>query len=77
MSPCHDSGERSRQEDLEAIEAMKKRGLVVHPVTPEIEAEWRQMAEATYPKLRGTMVPAEMFDQVRAAVAEYRKQNVK
>ena len=69
--------ERSRQEDLEAIEAMKKRGLVVHPVTPEIEAEWRQMAEATYPKLRGTMVPAEMFDQVRVTIAEYRKQNAK
>ena len=69
--------ERARQEDLDAIEAMKKRGLIVHPVTPELEADWRRMAEAAYPKLRGTMVPAEIFDQVRATVAEYRKQNNK
>ena len=67
--------ERARQEDLDAIEAMKKRGLIVHPVTPELEADWRRMAEAAYPKLRGTMVPAEIFDQVRATVAEYRKHN--
>ena len=69
--------ERARQEDLDAIEAMKKRGLIVHPVTPELEADWRRMAEAAYPKLRGTMVPAEMFDQVRAIVADYRKQHAK
>jgi TRAP-type C4-dicarboxylate transport system substrate-binding protein len=67
--------ERARQEDLEAIEAMKKRGLLVHPAPPELEADWRRTAEVAYPKLRGTMVPAEMFDQVRAAVAEYRKKN--
>lgn len=69
--------ERARQEDLESIEAMKKRGLNVHPVGPELEADWRRMAEHAYPKLRGTMVPAEMFDQVRAIVAEYRKQHAK
>jgi len=69
--------ERARQEDLESVEAMKKRGLNVHPVGPELEADWRRMAEGAYPKLRGTMVPAEMFDQVRAIVAEYRKQHAK
>jgi TRAP-type C4-dicarboxylate transport system substrate-binding protein len=69
--------DRARQEDQEAIAAMKSRGLVVHPVTPELEADWRRMAEGAYPKLRGTMVPAEMFDQVRAIVAEYRKQHAK
>ena len=69
--------ERARQEDLEAVEAMKKRGLIVHPVSPELEADWRRMAEAAYPKLRGTMVPAEMFDQVRSIATEYRKQHGK
>jgi len=68
---------RARQEDEEAIEAMKKRGLIVHEVTPEIEGEWRQTAEEAYPKIRGTMVPADTFDLVRSAVAEYRKQNGK
>jgi TRAP-type transport system periplasmic protein len=66
--------ERARQEDLEAVEAMRKRGLVVHPVTPDVEAAWRQMAEGAYPKLRGGLVPTEMFDQVLAALADYRKQ---
>ena len=52
-------------------------GLIVHPLTPELEADWRRMVESAYPKVRGTMVPADIFDQVRATVAEYRKQNNK
>lgn len=66
---------RARQEDQEAVDAMKKRGLIIHEATPEIEAEWRKTAEEAYPKIRGTMVPADTFDLVRSAVAEYRKQN--
>jgi TRAP-type C4-dicarboxylate transport system substrate-binding protein len=69
--------ERGRQEDQEAIEAMKKRGLTVHPATPDIEAEWRKLAEEAYPKIRGSWVPAEIFDEVRGAVQDYRKQRAK
>jgi TRAP-type transport system periplasmic protein len=58
--------------DLEAVEAMRKRGLKVHSLTPEIEAEWTQLVESVYPKIRGTMVPADMFDAVQRALAEYR-----
>jgi TRAP-type C4-dicarboxylate transport system substrate-binding protein len=58
--------------DLEAVEAMRKRGLRVHSLTPELEAEWRQLAETVYPKIRGAMVPADMFDAVEGALAEYR-----
>ena len=36
---------RSRKESDEAVAAMEKRGLKVHAVTPEIEAEWRQTVE--------------------------------
>jgi TRAP-type transport system periplasmic protein len=64
--------ERARVEDAEAVEAMRKRGLSVVAATPEIEAEWRRLAEAAYPKIRGSMVPAELFDQVRQLVHEYR-----
>jgi TRAP-type transport system periplasmic protein len=63
---------RSRQESDEAVAAMKKRGLQVHTVSPELEAEWRQFAEGVYPTVRGGLVPAEMFDQVTRLVAEYR-----
>ena len=62
----------SRREADEAIEAMRKRGLKVHALTPEIEAEWRREAEAIYPKIRGSIVPAEMFDEVMSLLKEYR-----
>jgi TRAP-type C4-dicarboxylate transport system substrate-binding protein len=64
---------RNRKESDEAVEAMKKRGLVVHPVTPEIEQEWRAWVEPIYPKLRGMDVPAELFDEVQGFLADYRK----
>jgi hypothetical protein len=51
---------------------MKKRGLTVHSVPPELEQEWRKFAEEFYPKIRGSMVPAEMFDEVRRLLAERR-----
>jgi len=63
---------RSRVESDEAVTAMKKRGLQAHAVSPQLENEWRQFSEAIYPKIRGTMVPAEMFDEVRRLVGEYR-----
>ena len=62
----------SRRENEEAVEAMKKRGLKVQPLTPEIEAEWRAVAEQAYPLIRGRMVPAPLFDEVQQALREYR-----
>ena len=38
----------------------------------QLDQEWRTFAEAVYPKVRGGMVPAEMFDKARQLVAEYR-----
>lgn len=64
--------QRGREEDEESIVVMKQRGLVVHAVTPEVAAEWREMAESVYPHIRGNMVPAELFDRVRVEVAAYR-----
>jgi TRAP-type C4-dicarboxylate transport system substrate-binding protein len=63
---------RGRIEGDLSVEAMKKRGLKVQAVPPEVEAEWRKMAEEVYPKIRGTMVPADMFDQVQGLLKEYR-----
>ena len=63
---------RGRQDAEESVLAMGKRGLKTHPVTPEIEAEWRRIAEDVYPKIRGNMVPADMFDKVQRLLAEYR-----
>ncbi len=61
-----------RRESAESVEAMRKRGLRVHPVTPEVEAEWRQVVEAAYPKIRGVIVPEDMFDEVVRQLKVYR-----
>jgi TRAP-type C4-dicarboxylate transport system substrate-binding protein len=63
---------RSREEDDEAIAAMQKRGLVVHPVNPAITAEWQTLAEKVYPQIRGQIVPADLFDRVLAEIATLR-----
>jgi TRAP-type C4-dicarboxylate transport system substrate-binding protein len=63
---------RARQ-DEESIEAMKARGLTVKPLTPRLEQAWREVAEKSWPQVRGTMVPAETFDKVRAILAAYRE----
>jgi TRAP-type transport system periplasmic protein len=58
--------------ELEAVQAMRQRGLHVESLTPEARAAWQRLAETVYPRIRGTMVPAEMFDNVRAALDEFR-----
>lgn len=65
--------ERQRVENEESVQAMQKRGLIVHKITPAIEAEWRAFVEPVYPKLRGLEVPADMYDAVVSSLAEYRK----
>jgi len=62
----------SRRENEEAVAAMKRRGLKVHSVTPEAEAEWRRTAEQLYPMIRGTLVPADLFDEVQRLLREQR-----
>jgi TRAP-type transport system periplasmic protein len=58
--------------DQEAIAAMQQRGLKVHALTPEAEAEWRQLVTTGYPRIRGGMVPADTFDMVQKAVEDFR-----
>jgi hypothetical protein len=48
-----------------AVAAMQQNGLTVHQPSPEVEAAWLAAAEGVYPKIRGTLVPAEIFDEVR------------
>lgn len=64
--------QRARAEVDEAVDAMKKRGLVVHRPTPEQWREWNELADRLYPRIRGTMVPAETFDEVFAHLKAYR-----
>lgn len=65
-----------RREMEESVAAMTKRGLTVTKITPEVEAEWRTTAESVYPKIRGSLVPADIFDETLKLIAEYRKAHV-
>ncbi len=59
----HEMRRSSRAEDEEAVQAMKdKMGLKVIPMTPDAERQWRAEAASIYPRIRGTLVPAPMFD---------------
>ena len=63
---------KARQEVHEAVDAMKKRGLVVNRPNPEQMREWNELAEKLYPRIRGAMVPAETFDEVFAHLKAFR-----
>ena len=63
----------SRNEDTAAVATMReKHHLQVHALPPGGEQEWQTEIAKSYPKLRGTVVPAEMFDEVQAALVEFR-----
>jgi TRAP-type C4-dicarboxylate transport system substrate-binding protein len=62
-----------RRMDNEALENMVKQGLVsVKPVDP---AAFRKAAEKTYSVIRGKVVPAETFDEVKKLVEEAHAQS--
>jgi TRAP-type transport system periplasmic protein len=63
---------KARAEVDEAVDAMKKRGLVVNRPSPQQLREWDELAEKLYPRIRGTMVPADTFDEVFRHLASFR-----
>jgi len=63
---------KARQEVEEAVEAMKKRGLVVNKPNTEQLREWTDLAEKLYPRIRGNLVPAETIDEVFKHLKAYR-----
>jgi TRAP-type C4-dicarboxylate transport system substrate-binding protein len=68
---------KARQEVEDAVEAMKKRGLIVHRPNAQQMQEWNELAEKLYPRIRGTMVPAETFDEVFSLLKAYRSGKTK
>jgi len=62
----------ARREVDEAVDAMKKRGLVVNRPSPDQMREWNELADKLYPRIRGTMVPADTFDEVFMHLKAYR-----
>jgi len=64
-----------RRENVESIEAMRKRGLKIHTLTPELDAEWDQTVAKAYPKVRGTAVPEDIYDEVISQLKTFRAAN--
>jgi TRAP-type C4-dicarboxylate transport system substrate-binding protein len=60
-----------RMGDVAVVE-MQKRGLKVLEVDAATRRAWQVEAEKTYPKLRGTYCPADVFDEVRRLRDAYR-----
>ncbi|MCH7345869.1 TRAP transporter substrate-binding protein DctP [Pelomonas sp. CA6] len=63
---------KARQEVDDAVAAMRKRGLKVNKPSPEQWREWTALAESLYPRIRGSMVPADTFDEVFMHLKAYR-----
>jgi TRAP-type C4-dicarboxylate transport system substrate-binding protein len=61
-----------RRESEDSIEALKKRGLKIHQVTPDAAKEWQQEVEAAYPKIRGGSVPADVYDEIVKELQAFR-----
>jgi TRAP-type C4-dicarboxylate transport system substrate-binding protein len=64
---------QARREVDEAVEAMKKRGLIVHKPNVQEMQEWNDLAAQIYPRIRGSMVPSDTFDEVFKHVKAYRQ----
>jgi len=64
--------EEIRRLNDEAVKVMVKNGLKVSHVPPDAQAEWRKMVEDAYPKIRGKIIPADMFDAARKYRDEFR-----
>jgi len=77
LQAARESGARLQEEIRKTggrdVEAMRKRGLNVVAVSAAAREQWRKMAEGLYPRIRGTIVPAEAFDEALRFRDEYRK----
>ncbi len=76
LEAAREAGARMRREIRklgdEAVEVMKKHGLVVHQVPPAVAASWEKSARAGYASIVGRVVPAEMVAEVERLRNEYR-----
>ncbi len=63
---------RGRLEGQESVVAMQKRKLTVHPVSPATQALWEEAARQIQDKVRGPIVPVELYDAVHAHLKEFR-----
>lgn len=66
---------QSRQENDAAVKAMQERGLKVHQVPADAEKEWAALAGELQPRVRGSLMPEDIYDAVQKHLAEFRQQS--
>jgi len=64
---------QGRKESDEAVKAMQARGLQVHTSPPEAQPEWDALVAELNPRVRGELVPPDIFDAVQQHLADYRR----
>jgi TRAP-type C4-dicarboxylate transport system substrate-binding protein len=78
LQATREAGARLRKEiraaELRDVEAMKKRGLTVVPVSAAQRTQWAKLTESLYPRIKGKIVPAEAFDEAMRYRDEFRRQ---
>ena len=78
---CDATGEKiraqSRAESEKSVQVMQQRGLKIHQIPPDATADWQHLAETILPRVRGTMVPEDIFDEVQRLLVEYRRSGAK
>ncbi len=57
----------------EALKVMVKNGLEVVHVSPDVATEWRKIVEDIHPRIRGRIIPADVFDEVQKYRDEFRR----
>jgi TRAP-type C4-dicarboxylate transport system substrate-binding protein len=62
----------ARQEMVEAVTAMRNRGLQVQSIDRESREAWAKFANEARLQARGTLVRGEAFDEAMALIAEFR-----
>ena len=66
-----------RKAEAASIPMMQQFGLNVVHADPSAVEQWRKLAESIYPKLKGTMVPADLFNEVVQLRDQYRKTHLR
>jgi TRAP-type C4-dicarboxylate transport system substrate-binding protein len=76
-SACDATGEKiraqSRAESEKSVQVMLQRGLKIHQIPPEAKEDWDHLAAILLPRVRGTTVPEDIFDEVQRLLVEYRR----
>ena len=76
LRATHEIGARLQSEirefESKAIAAMIERGLIVHPVPPDMVDQWERVARSAYPKFIGPVAPADVAAELERVRDEYR-----